>query len=401
MLKSIHLLTQTNVWQRAAGSRSLRAAFFTFVLTRSIVLIILVSTGHINKVTSWSADTGTRHTHFSLRSVNAAAVLRETVILGDVAWYMSIAEQGYEIQSFNTDAHHNWAFFPLFPLLLRGASFISGEFLFTGMLLSHLFFLAALILTYKTAREFGLNEATADRTIFYLAVFPTSFFFSLPMTESLFLCLTVGSFYAAKRQRWWVACILCALASATRVTGILLLPSLILLYSSTYGKRWWRRDLLWLLITPTGLLSFMGYLYYITGNPLAFKDIQVVWGRGTGFFLIPLFNYLAHPLILADAWDLRLINFFAAITTLTCGILLLKRREFALALYTLLSVIVTLSSLQLQSQGRYALVVFPVFMILAIAGQHQRVDQTIRAVSLVLLALMTVTFALHFSFAIS
>lgn len=400
MFKFIHWLKQTNVWQRAAGSRSLRAAFFTFVLTRSIVLIVLVSAGHINKVTFWS-DAGTRHTHFSLRSVNMAAVLHETAIAGDVGWYMDIAQHGYEVQPFNTNAHHNWAFFPLFPLLLRGASFITGEFLLTGMFLSHLFFLAALILMYKTVIEFGLNEATADRAIFYLAVFPTGFFFSLPMTESLFLFLTVGSFYAAKRQRWWAACLLCALASATRVTGILLVPSLILLYWSTYRRDWWRRDLLWLLLAPTGVLSFMVYLYWITGNPLAFKDIQVVWGRGTGFFLMPLLNYLAHPLIIADSWDLRLINFLAAITTLTCGILLLKRREFALALYTLLSEIVTLSSLQLQSQGRYVLIVFPVFMVLAVAGQHQRVDQTIRTVSLVLLGLMTAMFALHFSIVMS
>jgi MFS family permease len=145
----------------------------------------------------------------------------------------------------------------------------------------------------------------------------------------------------------------------------------------------------------------MGYLYRITGNALAFKDIQVAWGRGTGFFLIPLLNYLFHPLIIADSWDLRLINFIAAITALTCGIVLLKRREFALAVYTLLSEIITLSSLQLQSQARYSLVVFPVFMILAIAGQYQRVDQIIRTVSLVLLGLMTVMFALHFSIAMS
>jgi len=55
----------------------------------------------------------------------------------------------------------------------------------------------------------------------------------------------------------------------------------------------------------------------------------------------------------------------------------------------------------LQSQARYAMVVFPAYMVLARAGRRERVDQLIRAIFLVLFALMTALFAAHFTIALS
>jgi hypothetical protein len=182
----------------------------------------------------------------------------------------------------------------------------------------------------------------------------------------------------------------------------LLLPALGLLYWETYGvMHWRRRDLLWFLIAPTGLLAFMWYLYLLTGNPFAFKDIQAAWGRESAFFLVPLTSYLRHPLILADGWDFRIINFLTAVFSLTCGVLLLKQRQWALALYVVLAQVFTLSSLLLQSQARYALVLFPAFMILGRFGDHPRMDQAIRSICMVLLALFTAMFALHMVVAMS
>lgn len=385
--------------RRVMRDKSLRAALFPFVLTRVLLLAILLVGGQINHIATGGEPT--REINLSLRQIPVARILRETVQTADVNWYRGIAENGYEKIPFNTDAPHNWAFFPLFPLVWRLASNVTGEFVLIGMALSHIFFLLALVLVHKTALAFNFDRRVADRSIFYLAVFPTSFFFSLPLTESLFLMLTVGSLYGAKRGRWWTACALAALASATRVTGVLLLPALAALYWQTYGRAWRRGEVLSLGVAPLGLLSFMGYLYTITGDPLAFKHILVTWGRSTGLFLIPLFEYLQRPLLVAVPWDFRLINFAAATTALVCGVLLLKWRQWALAVYTLASVIVALSSLILQSQARYAMVLFPMFIVLAIAGERPRVDETIRAVSLALLCLMTALFAAHFSIALA
>jgi hypothetical protein len=162
-----------------------------------------------------------------------------------------------------------------------------------------------------------------------------------------------------------------------------------------------RKDVLALLLVPGGLVSFMIYLKLITGNAFAFNDAMAAWGRKAGFFLLPLYDYLRHPAVIAAHWDFKLLNFMAAVVALACGATLLRRRQFVLALYTLLSVLVALSSALLQSQARYTLVVFPVYMVLATWGRRAKIDQMIRAISLVLFGLMTALFAAHFTLALS
>lgn len=392
--------------RRVWCERSVRAALFTFALTRGVVLVIFILTGQI-KLAPDPINAGVTDSYLSLQKTPVSRILRQEVQIADANWYTSIAAYGYERRAFENTEHHNWAFFPLYPLVLRVASWLTGELPLTGMLVSHLFFFGALILLHKTALAFGLAAAAADRTIFYLAIFPVSYFFSLPLTESLFLFLTVGSFYFAKRERWWAAALCGALAAATRLTGILLLPALAVLHWQTYrvggGERWWppRRSLFALGLIPAGLLSFMAYLYYLTGNALAFKGALAAWGRTTGFFLMPLLRYVRHPLEIVAPWNPHFINFGAAALTLVCGLALARRRADALACYALASSVVALSSVLLQSQARYAMVVFPTFMVLGAWGQNSRFDTVIRTLSLALLSLMSALFAAHFSIALS
>jgi len=392
-----------DVIRRLARDRSVRAALFAFTLSRLTVLLIFVLIGLLK--TAPDSFPGHYDAYVSLDKAPIARVLRQEVLTADVNWYVGIAEHGYEHMPFNADVPRNWAFFPLFPLSLRLAAFVTGEFVITGMALSHICFLVALFLLHRVVLLFGFSTDDADRSLFYLAVFPTSYFFSLPLPESLFLMLTIASFYFAKSERWLLAGLFGALASATRTTGVLLLPALAVLYWEMYRPlgsiRAWRKDGLALLLVPAGLLSFMIYLHGITGNALAFKGAMAAWGRKAGFFFSPLLDYLGHPAEVAAHWDFRLLNFSAVAIALACGFVLLKRRQYALATYTLLAVLVALSSALLQSQARYAMVVFPVYITLAIAGRRPTFDQLIRTVFLVLLALMSVLFAAHFTLALS
>jgi hypothetical protein len=385
------------------GDRSLRSALFAFTLSRTIVLVIFILVGVMK--TTPDAFPGHVDTYISVHRAPIARVLRQEVLTADINWYIGIAEHGYEPGDFNAEVPHNWAFFPLFPLLLRLASYITGEFVLTGMLLSHLFFLVGLFLMHRLCLLSGLMADDADRCLFYLAVFPTSYFFSLPLPESLFLMLTVGSFYLAKRERWLLAGLCGALASATRTTGVLLLPALAVLYWQMYRPlrqmRPIRKDALALLLIPLGLVSFMIYLQAITGNAFAFKDAMAAWGRKAGLFVSPLYDYLRQPGEIAAHWDFKLVNFLAVVIALVCSLVLLKRRQFPLAVYALLSVLVALSSALLQSQARYAMVIFPVYMVLATLGRRPKVDQLMRAIFLVLFGLMTAMFAAHFTLALS
>lgn len=390
-----------NKVSRLVNDPSARAALFVFVLSRTLVFTIFVIVGLLRTVPDPDFP-GYSDVVVSAHKAPIARILRHEVLTADANWYLGIAENGYEHRTFDADKPHNWAFFPLFPLVVRIASYVTREFVLTGVTLSHIFFLLALFLMHRTCRLFGQTESDANRSIFYLAFFPVSYFFSLPLTESLFLLLTVSSFFFAKRERWWPAGVAGALASATRASGFLLLPVVFLMYwQARKTLRPFRADALAPLLVPVGLLCYMVYLRSITGNAFAFKGALTAWGRKAGFFFTPLLDYLWQPTEIAAHWNFRFLNFSAAACVLICGLVLLKRREFVLAVYTLSSVLLGLSSSLLQSQARYAMVVFPAYMVLARAGRRERVDQLISAIFLVLFALMTALFAAHFTIALS
>jgi hypothetical protein len=385
---------------RASRAPGVRASLFAFALTRLIIFTLFVLTAKLDILhPDPQSDYGAAR--LSLHSTAFSRILVKRTDVADCSWYMGIAAQGYERRPFSTEGEANWAFFPLFPLVLRVATLVTGEAHWAGVAVSSLCFFFALVLLHRLAVAYGFGARDADRAVFYLAAFPVSYFFSIPMTESLFLLLTVGSFYAAKRERWLVAGLCGALASATRSTGVLLLPALAVLYWETYRTLRPRWNFLPLLLVPAGLLSFMWYLHAITGNAFAFKDILVVWGRKPAFFLSTLFEYLRDPLLLAVSWNFRFLGFVAVLGAIVGGVALIKWRQWSLAAYTLASVFITLSSGLLQSQARYMMVVFPAFFALAVWGQSARADQIIRTTFLILLVLMTIMFAYQLDIALA
>ena len=385
--------------RRLLRDRSVRATLFFGVLSRVMVLIIFLGVGWMKTAPDFFP--GHMDAEISARRA-PARVLRQQVLTADANWYVGIAEQGYQQGPFKADVPHNWAFFPLFPMILRLVSHLTGEFALTAMALSHLFFFLALFLLHRLCLSFGLSADASDRCLSYLAFYPTSYFFSLPLPEALFLMLTVGSFYLAKNDKWWLAGLCGAFASATRTSGVLLLPALAILYWQMHGSfRSWRKNILALLLIPAGLISFMIYLKATTGNLFAFGDAMTAWGREAGFFFQPLLDYLRHPRAIAAHWDFRLLNFLAAALTLVIGGVLLKRRQFGLAAYTLLSALVALSSALLQSQARYMMVIFPVYLVLATWARRPKVNQMVFAMLVVLFGLMTALFAAHFNLALS
>jgi Gpi18-like mannosyltransferase len=139
--------------------------------------------------------------------------------------------EGYLRQPFDIEnaRSRQFAFFPVHPLLLWLLSHVTKDVMLWGAALSNLFLFIGLYFLHKLTLAFGYDQSIARRTLFYTATFPVSYFFSVPLTEALFLMLTVTSFYAAKKEKWWIAGVLGAFASAARVNGVVLLPALLIL----------------------------------------------------------------------------------------------------------------------------------------------------------------------------
>ena len=138
----------------------------------------------------------------------------------DGLWFLRIADGGYGA----TD--HSAVFFPLYPMLVRGVSWaLGGHPLPASLLVSNLSFLGALVVLYRlTAREWG--RRVARNSVLLMALFPTSFFYLAPYSESTFLLCAVGAFAAARSRRWPLAGALGALAALTRNVGVVLAPAL-------------------------------------------------------------------------------------------------------------------------------------------------------------------------------
>lgn len=395
-------------YQSAAGlfiklsaDPSLRAASFVFLLTRSLVFLVFIISAHVTFKEPPTDFGGKVHeVRIAIRRYSVPQKLRELATRADGSWYLSITRDGYEKRPFDLTKQSNWAFFPLYPMAVRAAAAFTGDYRLVAIALSNLFFFVALALLHKTVLALGYEETLADRVIFYVAAFPASYFFSLPWTSSLFLMLTVGAFLAARRGVWSLAGVCAGLASATHYTGAFLAPALLIFYWQCNRPFKLRPNILWLLLAPTGLLIFMGYLYSITGSAFAFAKAQAAWNVRWGFFMQPLVTFIISPFELSAGWNFRLINFASAATALVCGIAWLKRREWAWAFYTFISTLMPLSTVTFEGQARYVSVVFPLFILLAIWGRSPLIDQTIRTVFLVLLALMTAFFGFHFSSAL-
>ena len=114
----------------------------------------------------------------------------------DSGWFLHIAQHGY------VDPSHSTAFFPLYPLLIRGLGFfLLGHYLLAGVLISLLTSAAAFVVLWWLAGEL-VGEESARRSLLYLALFPTTLFLLAVYSESLYLLLSSAAFLYAVRGRF-------------------------------------------------------------------------------------------------------------------------------------------------------------------------------------------------------
>jgi hypothetical protein len=253
----------------------------------------------------------------------------------DSAWYLVIAHYGYrpELGAFTSS---RTAFFPLYPLGLRAIAWLGAPPVAAGVALSLAALAAALygihrLTTLELTASAGARPdrvaAAARLAVMLTALAPMAFFFSAVYSESLYLALSVGLFLSARRGRWMWVGVLGALAGATRSTGLVLaLPALMIylygpredrardfyedrlrrsgraaaggdraravrLIAGRLAPRYaLRRDALWLLLMPAGVVAYGAFLGLSGGDPLAPLHAQDVWGR-----------HFAGPYV--GAWD--------------------------------------------------------------------------------------------------
>ena len=306
----------------------------------------------------------------------------------DAVHYIDIATIGYH----GTDM----AFFPLYPLLIAGLGSAIGNHLVAGLIISNVALFFALLFLYKLV-EHDFDRGVARRAIFYISIFPTAVFFSAVYTESLFLMLTVASFYYMRERRFWLAGIIGFFAAMTRVEGILLVVPFIIEWSSANWKQSRRAfiDVLPIVFIPIGIALYMGYLWVLNGDPLYFSHVQIHWNRHLAApwtSLMTTWHKITHS---TNGQNIANQAIELTFTALMIGVLLGGWRKLkpSYIAYMALSILVPMSTSSLMSMQRFALVLFPMFAILALWGKRPSVNNVIVALFLPLLGLFTVLFA--------
>jgi Mannosyltransferase (PIG-V) len=362
----------------------------------------------------------------------------------DASWYEVIAHFGYrpDLGSFT---YSRTAFFPLYPLGLRAIAWSGLPLVIAGVSLS---LLALALALYGIHRLTTLELTSSGRhasartdsgevarlAVLVTAFAPMAFYLSAVYSESLYLALSVGLFWCARRGRWAAVGALGALAGATRSAGVLLLLPALILY--LYGPREdrapdfvparplhpryrVRADILWLGLVPVGLALYTAYLAASGGQALMPFHAQDVWGRhfagpyvavwdgvkagfeGARQLLSLQRHHLyfpsAHGSPFIDAGhNLMLLAFLIVAVPAVVGVL--RTLPLAYGVYTLAALAMPLSypvtSQPLMSLPRFLVVLFPLSIWSAgWLARHPRVQRPALLLSALLMAFFVAQFA--------
>lgn len=303
----------------------------------------------------------------------------------DGVHYLNIAFRGYMNEA---------RFFPLFPGIIFAASYILGlgkvtyELVFwMGVFLPNLFFLASLYILYKLLRlDYPLK--IIREVIFFVLIFPTSFFFVSVYSESLFLLLLLLSFYFARAGKWNYSLISAFLLVITRIVGVFIIPALIYEYLEQKGLiksiQKINKEQLFLLfkiviLTPLGLIiySIFNYqkwcsdIYFITAHSLLGNN------RSSGLLIFPfqtIFRYIKIFTSISYTrfeWQIALLE----LTSFVFGSLLLyiswrKNVRKSYLIFSIPAFLLPVLSGTFSGLPRYILVLFPVFIALSLIKNH-------------------------------
>lgn len=218
----------------------------------------------------------------------------------DVGWYERIFNGGYPStipRNPDGSAQPNaWAFYPLFPLIVKGASAATTlPWVIMAPIIATAAGLAATLMVYVLFTRFAAESTALWGTIFF-ATFPISAILQIGYAESLTVFLLAAALYLlSERRYWWAIPVVIALdlsrpvgAPFAAVVGLHLL------------LRWWNRqrdpfppkDAVAgaALLIVSAMMAFAWPLIasWVTGERSAYTDTETSW-RG-------------EPLVLFKPW---------------------------------------------------------------------------------------------------
>jgi len=368
--------------------------------------------------------------------------------LWDARWFTGIALHGYaykEVLAPHSQPYYPAAaFFPLYPLVIRLLTMRGLNADAAATLIANAAFLAALYYLYRLI-ALDFPRVVAARALWLLALFPTALAFFVPYTESPYLLFAVLTFWNLRQRRWLAAGLCGALGALTRQTGLVLLLAYVVesrksivdsksavndrqptggsiddarvgsqmpLRGGTRISRVFYRlsTIDYQLITgaalmPAAVAAHLVYLWRVTGNPLMFVRAQGTWHRRPALpwagivATVQRWGWRATTDLQRAhmALELGAVALFLALLAIGARRLRLSYTIYAGAVW--LAALVSpavgdASKLPLMSSSRFALSVFPSFIVLALLLRWPGTYQAWLTASAMLLGVLAAFFVL-------
>ncbi len=299
----------------------------------------------------------------------------------DAKHYLDLAQYGYGSGEAFPEQYLMIVFFPLFPWLLRLLNLFDWfDYRVLALVVQlPLFCAAGTGLFALTARQY--DRRTAWLALVLLLVSPASVFFFAPMTESLFLALTVWYVWCLQTRRWGRAALLGVLAGLARAPGGLL-AGLAFLYLLRQARA--RRKLPPMAALPAMLGPALGLGLYFGLNQAVYGrwDQYSVyqwehWGQKLGLFTDTIRYHLHY---MAEWWqDDRPAAVWICLAAVLCillafGLLAAAARTLPPHWlgYGLAYLLLTMGATWLLSAPRYAVALFclPVALAALLRGRR-------------------------------
>ena len=304
----------------------------------------------------------------------------------DTKHYLEIAEKWYINDA--TDLSYNIVFLPLYPLLIKIISVITTDYLISALLISNILAVLCGVLFHKTALMLTEPKEAATATKL-LYIFPSAFFFFVPMTESLFLFLSLVCFYSVLKKNYIAVSIVGILLTLTKIQSIVFIVPIAIeiIADLRSGCKPESRQYLRFL----SLLSFLfGLSIYLLVNRAVYGNYwqflaaeKEHWSQGISYFwntpayMVDYFRGWIREGKTALAYALELPNilsFFCSIGFIAYGA---KKIRPSILMYGLAYFTVSYGATWLLSGARYASCLFPLALIAARPASRKRVYNAI------------------------
>jgi hypothetical protein len=326
----------------------------------------------------------------------------------DSPHYLQIVSHGYQ----NIGEERFFiVFLPLYPLLVRCVAWLFHSNEWAGVAVSHASLVIAGYYLYRLVK-LDFNRQTARYAVLLLLFFPFSFFLGAVYTDSLFLALSLMTFYYLRKADWAIAGFCGFLAALTRNFGVLLLiPAVLELLLTTRmfpklrqsdfsGVKTAGRAIWCLLPIPLGFGVYLLLNKLVAGDWFKFTIYQREhWSNQFGFFAANLVNFMGYA-INAKSCD-RIAMWIPEMLAMGLGLGLFfygfyRKIRLSYLVYMLLYLFTCTSVTWLLSGSRYLMGLFPIYLLLAILCRKKNSQFIIMAFSVALLVFFTSAFVMDY-----